>query len=155
MRYKPNLVWVIGIILCLIIPLILILPTVLSNPTLVDNKTSLLGLVVLIIIAMYPLGRSAKLEGSKFCHIDFFVWRKCLWIPNIETISYPPTYGIGKSNRRLTIREKSEGPFEYREIFMPNPAFHRKMLAQIVRDLLKVNQNIEIDSDVEDLLKNY
>jgi hypothetical protein len=155
--YKPQLAWSGTITFCCLFIFVLGLPSLLSNPMYmsgVENITvSISSTLILLFLPLYALfGLYVRVTDDEVCRTDYFVWKKCLRISDIDAILYRPTWGVGQTARRLQIIN-SKG--FYQELQLTNTAFRQSDIAALVSLLRKNNPSIQLDEDAEALVKRH
>lgn len=154
-KYRTNPLWSGVITFFLLVMVLLVLPNLISNPIYhVWTPLNFVGIFTILFVPVFVsldviFGIFVTVDESKICRTDYFFWKKCVSIENIETIIFPATFVVGSENRTLTIiANEVEG---YKQITMSNPAFHKKTLVKIILDLKRHSPSIKLDEFAEAL----
>lgn len=149
MKYKPRLIWSGSIASGLLLIVLLALHGFLSNPLLWTDKFALLPFVLLIFMGLHVLfGMYVFFDESKLCRVDFFFWKQCLLIKDINSIVYHSSFVVGGANKTVSIFDGAG-----KKIFMESMPFGKEMQRDLISNLVRLSPSIRLNEGAEAFLR--
>jgi hypothetical protein len=110
-----------------------------------------LALMYAVLIDL-KFGIYVSISSGKFSQVFDFLQRSSIEVAQIGRISFMPTWIIGQNHRSLYIIDGKTNKVVTK---MANTAYAPRTLAEIVRELKRLNPSIELDTDTQALLSKY
>ncbi|MES2135181.1 MAG: hypothetical protein V4449_03015 [Patescibacteria group bacterium] len=87
-------------------------------------------------------------DESKLCRVDFFIWRSCIAIADIQSVVYQSSLIFGGPNKTVSVFD-AKG----KKVFMESMPFGKEMQKDLIDKLIRLNPSIRLNEDAEALLR--